>query len=167
MDLHVILTALVGLIFAVALVDACLSDLRHFRIANRDSLAIAGAFALAAPAAGMDIQGGLIHAGAAVLVFAVATFLYTRGVWGGGDVKLVAAVALMTGFAGLSRFLMVMTLVGGGLAIVALVAKRWPACLPGGWGQRMASAGHVPYGIAIAAGGFDWMAVAWVPRLTG
>lgn len=161
---------MVAAVFAAALLDACRSDLREFRIANRDTLAIVAAFAVAVPAAGMDVTGVLVHAGAGAAVFAAGVALYALGVWGGGDVKLTAAVALMTGFAGMPRFLVVMTLAGGLLAVLALVARRLPLAAGNslkGWGERLVSNGHVPYGVAIAAGGFDWLAMSWLPRLAG
>lgn len=167
-DLGGIGKGLAGLVFAAALLDAALSDIRAFRISNRDTLAIGGAFALGA--AGMGLDGVLSHAAAGLAVFIAGFTLYLLRAWGGGDVKLSAAVALMTGFAGLPRFLVVMTLVGGLLAMVALVARRLPLAKDGPvklWGERLASTGHVPYGVAIAAGGLDWLAVSWLPRLTG
>lgn len=161
---------LAGLLFAAALIDACMSDIREFRIGNRCSLIIVVAFMVAAPAAGMGLNAILLHGGAALAVFAAGFALYLLRAWGGGDVKLSAAVALMVGFAGLARFAFIMALVGGLLAAVALVARRLPLAKDGPvklWGERMASSGHVPYGVAIAAGGLDWLAVSWLPGLTG
>lgn len=168
--LGIVVQSVAGLAFAAALVDAALSDIRAFRIANRDTLAVAAAFAVAAPAAGMGLEGVLAHAGAGLAVFAAGFALYLARAWGGGDVKLSAAVALMVGFSGLPRFLVVMTLAGGLLALVALTARRLPLAKGGTvklWGERLASTGHVPYGVAIAAGGLDWLAVLWLPRLLG
>ena len=161
---------LAGLLFAAALIDACLSDIREFRIQNRCSLIIVVAFAVAAPSAGFELTSILLHLAAGVAVFAAGFALYVLRAWGGGDVKLSAAVALMVGFAGLGRFAVVMALVGGLLAALALVARRLPLAKDGSvklWGDRMASTGHVPYGVAIAAGGLDWLAVSWLPRLVG
>jgi prepilin peptidase CpaA len=161
---------LAGLLFAVALINACISDIREFRISNRCTVIAVVAFAVAAPSAGMGGGAILLHAGAGLAVFAAGFALYLLRAWGGGDVKLCAAAALMVGFAGLPRFAFVMALVGGVLAAVALVARRLPLAKAGPvklWGERMASTGHVPYGVAIAAGGLDWLAVSWLPRLTG
>lgn len=169
-ELGTIGQGLAGLVFAAALLDAALSDLRDFRIANRDAMAIATAFVLAVPAADLGLAGGLAHLGAGMAVFVAGFALYLLRAWGGGDVKLSAAVALMVGFSGLPRFLVVMTLVGGLLATVAVVARRLPLAKDGPvklWGERLVSTGHVPYGVAIAAGGLDWLAVAWLPRLVG
>lgn len=161
---------LAGLLFAAALIDACVSDIREFRIANCDSLIILVAFAVAAPSAGMGFHATMLHAGAGLAVFAAGFALYLLRAWGGGDVKLSAAAALMVGFAGLPRFVFVMALVGGLLAALALIARRLPLAKTGPvklWGERMVSSGHVPYGVAIAAGGLDWLAVSWLPRLVG
>lgn len=151
-----------------ALLDAATSDLRAFHIANRDSLLIVAAFVAAVPALGLGVEAALWHAAAGALVFAIGAGLFALGIWGGGDVKLTAAVALMTGFADLPRFLMIMAIVGGMLAGLILLAGRLPLAKAGPvklWGQRLASSGHVPYGVAIAAGGLDWAATALLPRL--
>lgn len=160
-----LLAGLAGVVFAAALADAAVSDIKGFRIPNRDSLLIAAAFAVAVPALGLGLQAAAWHVAAAMAAFALGLILFALKVWGGGDVKLVAAVTLMTGFAGLPRFLLVMALAGGMLSLVLLLLRMLP--VKGAWGARVAASGHVPYGVAIAAGGMDWAIVSLLPRLTG
>ncbi|RAU20945.1 pilus assembly protein CpaA [Paramagnetospirillum kuznetsovii] len=158
-----------SLAFVVALADAAVTDIRQFRIHNRVPLLLIASFA-AAFAVGFDSGAWLGHLGAGGALFAVGAVLFVLGVWGGGDAKMLPAVALWTGFDGLSRFLMVMALVGGGLAVVALLARRVPLGPEGpvrAWGQRLAESGHVPYGVAIAAGGLDWWIMEMLPRVMG
>lgn len=157
-----IMLVLTCTVFAGALVHAALSDFKAFRIPNHDSLAIVAAFMVAVPALGLGLEVTAWHVAAGMVVFAAGAVLFMLKVWGGGDVKLVAAVALMTGFVGLPRFLLVMALVGGMLALVLLLCQRFAA--NGSWGARMAAPGHVPYGIAIAAGGLDWAVLSLLPR---
>ena len=61
---------------------------------------------------------------AAVAVFAAAFFLFWRSVFGGGDVKLVAATALLVGHHDLSRFLILMSLCGGALALLTIAQGK-------------------------------------------
>lgn len=158
-----IATGVAAGLFVGALVDAAASDLRAFRIPNRDSLLIAAAFVLAVPAFGLGFEAAAWHLAAGAAAFALGATLFALRVWGGGDAKLVAAVTLMIGFAGLPRFLLVMALVGGMLSLVLLLLRISAA--KGSWGARMAASGHVPYGVAIAAGGVDWAVLSLLPRL--
>lgn len=151
-----------AIVFVAALLDAAWGDLRSLRIPNRVPLTILAAFVPAALAMGLGGEGWLVHLGTGVLCFAAAVLLFSLGVWGGGDAKLVPAVVLWVGPAELPRFLLVMALVGGLVALAALLARRAEA---GGLGRAMG--GHVPYGIAIAAGGLDWAAMSLLPRLAG
>ncbi len=158
-DVILILSAVV---FVVALLDAAWGDLRDLRIPNRVPLVILAAFVPAALAGGLGGEEWLLHLGTGVLSFMAAVALFSLGVWGGGDAKLVPAVALWTGPAALPRFLLVMAVVGGLVALAALMRRR-----AGAGGLRPALRGHVPYGIAIAAGGLDWAALSLLPRLIG
>jgi prepilin peptidase CpaA len=151
--------AIPGIIFTAALVDAGVSDFRGFRIPDRAPLLLLAGFAPAAWALGLPLTDMLWNLGCAVAVFAGAVALFAARLWGGGDAKLLPAVALWTGLAGLPRLLLVIAVVGGVLALVVLLARRA--------GVEKFAGGHVPYGIAIAAGGFDWAAAAVLPRLMG
>ena len=103
----------------------------------------------------------------ATALFALLVALHGRGVLGGGDVKLAAAVAV--GLAPLATWDFVVTtaLAGGllGLPYLALprlltAAPMLPARPPGGAMRRVAAVeawrmrrgGPLPYGVAIAAG---------------
>jgi len=165
---NTVIIAAAGLVFVIGLADAAASDLRDFQIANRSPLLLLAAFVPAALAAGFHWQDWLDHLGAGVVVLGFGAVLFARGVWGGGDAKLLPAAALWTGFAGLPRLLMLMALAGGVLAVLALVTRRVPLGPAGpvrAWGERLAAAGHVPYGVAIAAGGLDWWFCVALPRL--
>jgi prepilin peptidase CpaA len=108
--------------------------------------------------------GQTLAAGTAV--FTGVFLLFSRGIVGGGDAKLVAATTLLIGYHDLFGFLFLMSLFGGALAL-AIVAqdkiRHQPLilCRPGrissttqGGGDSIATApSTVPYGVAIAAGG--------------
>lgn len=142
-----------GLIFAGTLALAALSDLRSRTIPNFMPVLLLVAFIPAAWFAGYGWPQALSHLGAAAMVFAVAVLLFALRVWGGGDAKLVAAVALWIGFTALSRFVVIMALAGGVLALVMLLI----------YGRRA----RVPYGIAIAIAGLDWWLAAMLSRGVG
>lgn len=147
---------------------AAISDLQRFVIPNRISLALVALFPIYLATgylsgAPVDWIGGLM---AGALVFTVGFGLFTLGVMGGGDVKLLAAVALYAGLNGLLAFTVVTALAGGLLSATLLTAKmislnRIPAnlravMLPAG-GRfpvlRAALRTNTPYGAAIAFGG--------------
>ena len=138
-------------LLALCLVLAAAEDAWRYRISNRLSLAIVALFVVAAALRGFRIDW-LDHLAAAVLVFAVGLPMFARGWLGGGDVKLLTAVALWCGLANLPRLLLLMSLVGGGLVIMLLVLRRiLPA--PNEAAPRhglLRRNGPIPYGIAIA-----------------
>src|SRR5690242_2681808 len=80
-------------IFVIALGLAALHDLRFYLIPNRFCAAIAASFGLFA-AGGLPAAeiGAVLAAG--IGLFAAGAILFARGLLGGGDVKLLAAVAL-------------------------------------------------------------------------
>lgn len=150
----------------VALIGgAAFSDARGFRIPNRIPISILLLFAVVAGArlAPRDI---LLHLAAGLALFAAGAALFAKGIWGGGDAKLIAAVGTWTGFAGMPRFLVAMALAGGVLAILMLAARGLAPRVAGPdapWHWRIARSGHLPYGVAIAVGGLDWILRVGVP----
>ena len=80
-------------------------------------------------------------------VFAVFAIAFRIGAMGGGDVKMVAALALWLPPLAVLKLLVIMSLAGGVLTLAMLVR------------HRLAKAGgqlEIPYGVAIAFGGF-WL----------
>ncbi|MEO0397961.1 MAG: prepilin peptidase [Pseudomonadota bacterium] len=144
-------------VFPAALVIAAATDLYDFKIPNWVSLTLVGAYAcagvfLGAPIAQM-VEGALL--GCAVL--AVGFVLFAVRFFGGGDAKLLAAVAPWIGLAEFVNFLMAMALAGGALAIVLIAFRKTPP-LPvyahAGWLMRMHQNRHeLPYAVAISCAG--------------
>lgn len=150
---YVILLGFMGL-----LVWAIIADFTSLRIPNRLPLAVALLFAAHATAnpGTVDWLGGLLMA---LIVFVVATVLFHFRVMGGGDVKLMAAVALWAGPQNVLEFLLITSLVGGLLALIAVTPLRFVLAdafeaVGGSKTVRAVFRGVVPYGIAIAVGGF-------------
>ena len=153
--------SLLLLLLAALLVWAGVADWRRYVIPNRISLAVA----LLAPAHWLAGGGAAwpwaLAAGAGL--FALGTLLFARGILGGGDVKLLAALALWPPPGELVGLLFVIALAGALLAAATATYLRflrpWPA---GDLAPDAASAqrlrASVPYALAIAAGGL-WYVV--------
>jgi prepilin peptidase CpaA len=140
-------------ILVISLVAAAVSDALRYRIPNTICLAVAGAFFLYAGAAALPLGAVGVHAAAGLAVLAVAAAGFALRMMGGGDAKLIAAVALWLGFRNLLPFLLLMAILGGVLGLALILARRLaPQPVPHGrWWSRLLSRGSgVPYGIAIS-----------------
>jgi prepilin peptidase CpaA len=149
----VCLIALAGLLIAAAW-----QDMRTLHIGNGLSIAIAALFVgwaiigLIAGSYTLQALGLSIACGAGL--FAVGVAAFAIGILGGGDVKLLAAVGLFAGPAGILDLLLVTALAGGLLGVAVLAgAPIGPVPTPGEAALRR----RLPYGPAIAAGGL-WVA---------
>ena len=101
---------------------------------------------------------------ASAAVFTAAFLLFWRDTIGGGDTKLVAAMALLIGYQDLLNFLFLMSLCGGALALAILARDKlrprfWRLSRPSRMPPATEATGcvaatarsTVPYGVAIAA----------------
>ena len=138
-------------LLALCLILAAAEDAWRYRISNGLSAAIVALFIVVAALQGFRIDW-LDHLGAALLVFAVGVPMFARGWLGGGDVKLLTAVALWCGLGDLPRLLVLMSLVGGVLVIALLLLRRaLPATSEAAPRHSLLRRnGPIPYGIAIA-----------------
>ena len=141
--------------FPAAMAFAASSDLFSMKISNWVSLALVGGFFMAAPLAGFDLQLFGQHLAISALVLAIGFACFSFGWMGGADAKIAAAVALWFGWPATFEFLMVASIIGGGLTLV-LLGFRYvplPAAVAGqDWLKRLHDAGNgAPYGIALAA----------------
>lgn len=151
-------------VFSLAVAYGGLSDLRSFRIPNWTSLAALACFFPAALAAGWGMSAVLAHLGAGAAVLGAGFILFALGLFGGGDVKLLAAIAVWTGWESLPAYLLVVVLIGGVLALALVAFRRLK--LTGraasiAWVRQLHSEKRdVPYGVAIAAA-----AIVLLPKL--
>lgn len=109
---------LLGLL-AIALLVAAVTDFRRRQIDNWLNAAIA----LAAPAfwwaSGMSLADIGWQIGLCVLVFAISATLFAMRQMGGGDVKLLSALALWIAPAAFLQLCVIMALIGSALSIAA------------------------------------------------
>lgn len=93
-------------------------------------------------------------------VFLIGAVLFHYGVMGGGDVKLLAVLALWAGPQEITMFMIHVALAGGLLSLLWMTRLRVIAPAFGKFaetdGRRV-----VPYGVAIAAGAFLLIARLW------
>ena len=138
---------LLGLL-ALLLVAASWGDLRTRTISNGLNLAVA---LLAVPfwwASGLALWPDVaLQIGVAALVFAAFAGVFALGAMGGGDVKLLGAVALWLPWPAVLTLLVIMSLAGGALTLAMLIRKRL---------ARSEARLEIPYGVAIAFGGL-WL----------
>ncbi|MEL6709859.1 MAG: prepilin peptidase [Pseudomonadota bacterium] len=129
---------------AIALIIAAISDIRERKIANWLNLGIAAGAPLFWIATGMAIWPDmLIQLALAFVVFWAFAGLFALGWLGGGDVKLLGAIALWLTPMAFLDLLIVMAFVGGAIA-VAFVFRRMIF--------RPKTQATLPYGVAISAG---------------
>jgi prepilin peptidase CpaA len=150
------------LLAGLALLAAALHDIAARTIPNGLGLGIALA-GLLARLLGGELLPGLL---AAALVFLLALLAWRCRVMGGGDVKLLAACALLAPPAAVPGLILAVALAGGGLGLLYLAlrpllpapAALRPAALAAralraeAW--RIRRGGPLPYAVAIALGTF-------------
>lgn len=140
----VIVVPWLALALLLLLVAAGIEDARIREIANWKNVAIA----LLAPlwwwANDLSMADMAWQLGIALVVFALFLGIYAIGQMGGGDVKLLGALALWLPPGAILPMLMVMALLGGALTILLLIDH---------WRRRDKAVPEIPYGIAIAFAG--------------
>ena len=143
---------------AIALLVAGFTDLRSRHIGNW----LTGAVALAAPlfwwAGGLALWPDVaLQVGVALAAFAVLAGLFALGAMGGGDVKLLTALALWIEPTWFLRLLVVMALVGG---VLTIVFAAWHVA------RRRKDRLAIPYGVAISFAGLWVLSAHYWPVAT-
>jgi prepilin peptidase CpaA len=148
------------LLFPAAMALAGAMDLLTMTIPNRITLGLALGFVAAAIWAPLGWPQIASHVGAGALMLCIGILMFSRGWFGGGDAKLLAAAALWFGFEGLLQYLLLVSISGGALVLVILAYRNMPPMLwmhRHEWAMRLHGKGSgIPYGIALAAGGL-WL----------
>ena len=133
---------------AAMLLAASWCDLRSRTIPNTLNLAIAVAAIPFWWSVGLPFwPDAAIQVGVAALVFGLFAIAFAMGAMGGGDVKLIGALALWLPFKAVLVLLFVMSLAGGVLTLALYLRHRL---------ARRGGQIEIPYGVAIAFGGL-WL----------
>jgi prepilin peptidase CpaA len=132
---------------------AALQDAAQLRISNLLSVAIVACFGAWLIVVGPDwsVWQNVV---AFIVALAIGVLLFGRGLLGGGDVKLLAALALWFDLGGALAFAIYTAIAGGILALALMGVRRMlPAGMTSdeGW-LLLRRRGPIPYGLAIASG---------------
>jgi prepilin peptidase CpaA len=151
-----------GLLYALSglVVLAALQDVAQLRISNLFPVSVVALFAAWVAVRGLEAdlwQNGL----AFLVTLLVGMLLFSRGWLGGGDVKLLAAIALWFDISGGLALVVYVAMGGGLLALLFLIARRLIPAPRNGRTRppALTPRGPIPYGIAIAAGTI--LCLAW------
>ncbi|HEV7353909.1 MAG TPA: prepilin peptidase [Brevundimonas sp.] len=150
------LSPVLAAILPLIAVAAAVHDVATYRIPNWMSVVLLAAFIPAALAAGLEPRLIAIDALVGLAALLVGMGLFAGNLLGGGDAKIMAAMAPFMGLAALTEFVLFTAVAGGLLALFALVVRRLPERLrtrgPGWWRRLAEPRGPLPYGVAICAG---------------
>ena len=132
-------------VLAIALLVAAFTDLRNRHIGNW----LTGAIALTAPlfwwASGLALWPDIaLQLGVAAATFAVLAALFALRAMGGGDVKLLTALALWIEPTQFVRLVFMMALLGG---VLTIAFAAWHVM------RRQREKLAIPYGVAISLAG--------------
>ena len=151
-----IVYGLVGAL-AIALLVAAFTDIRRRQIDNWLNAAVAAGAPLFWWATGLSLWPGVaLQLGVAVVTFLVLAGLFALKAMGGGDVKLLTALALWMPAMLFLKLLVIMALAGG---VLTIALSMWHIT------RRRKDQLKIPYGIAIAGAGLwiiattDWLAL--------
>ncbi len=162
----------IAILFPVLLtilnVWAVANDAYCYRIPNMVNLSIILLYPLALMIsdAPLNWQNALL---AFSIVFGIGFMLFVANIMGGGDVKMLASLALWVEYGKvLLDFCLIMSILGGVLTLVLLIARKYAPYVALKTSRRtipqLFSHGEpVPYGIAIGAA-FLWL--LWAGKLT-
>lgn len=160
--------ALALIAFAAVLAAAAFEDFRRLVIPNLLPIVLCALWPVYFAAA-PSLSGALAAIGCALAVFAGGLVMFAFNQFGGGDVKLLTAVALWAGPAGTPSLIMLTALIGGALAVLLLMPG-----VPRVVGAARAALSHapppvehglkmrMPYGLAIIGAA---LVVVVVPHL--
>lgn len=137
------------------IIGAAVIDIVRFEIPDYISISVATlalVFAILEPR-----EAWWSYLAAPLLMFGFGLLAFSRGWLGGGDVKLMTAIAGWTGLGGLPLMFVATSIAGGGLALAKLLARRIAAGQDRRVGSAVRAATPLPYAVAIAIGTLWWL----------
>ncbi|MDX2073868.1 MAG: prepilin peptidase [Alphaproteobacteria bacterium] len=95
---------------------------------------------------------------AMAVTFLAGYAIFALRVMGGGDIKLITALALWVGWNGLLDFVLLFAILGGVFSVIVLIGRKLQPYIPlkGKTPKLFQKNAPIPYGVAIA-GAFLWM----------
>ena len=142
---------------AIALLFAAFTDIRRRQIDNWLNAAIAAAAPLYWWASGLSLWPGVAwQIGVAAVTLIILAVLFALRAMGGGDVKLLTALALWIDPTNFVSLLIWMALLGG---VLTLVFGAWHVA------RRRKERLAVPYGVAISSAGLWVLASQLLPAV--
>ena len=141
---------------AIALLAAAFTDIRNRQISNKLNAAIALGAPLFWWASGLGLADVAWQLGVALLSLVVLAGFFALRWMGGGDVKLLTALALWIKPEGFLHLIAAMALIGG---VLTLAFGAWHIA------RRQRDRLAIPYGVAIAAAALLTLADTYLPAL--
>lgn len=144
-----------ALILPFSTIAAAYQDVRYLRIPNPISIALAVLYLPVALFSPLAITEIALSYAVGLVVLVAGAVLFWRGIIGGGDAKLLAAVAIWVGWPGIGPFLFGVAIFGGVFALLFVSLRFVPSVitrkfLP--WlGDVEILRQKMPYGLAIMA----------------
>ncbi|MBK5264806.1 MAG: prepilin peptidase [Alphaproteobacteria bacterium] len=139
------LTLALAAVLSVLLVIATITDIRSRIISNWLNIAVAALAPLFWFANGLSFWPDmLIQVALAGVIFAVFAAMFAAGMMGGGDVKLLAALALWFPWQSMMTLLLIMAILGGVVTLITVAHHNL--------GRRVGRP-EIPYGVAISLAG--------------
>lgn len=144
MEREFFILTLAGALCALLAV-AAVTDIRSRIISNWLNLAVVALAPLFWIANGLSFWPDMVlQIALAAAVFGIFAALFALGMIGGGDVKLLAALALWLPLQPMMMLLVIMSVLGGAVTLITVIHHRI---------GRRAGRPEVPYGVAISLAG--------------
>ena len=154
---------------SVCMLWVVVSDASRYIIPNSLNLILLGLYILALIF--LPMAPPLPALGAAAIILVIGLGLFSLGLMGGGDIKLLVVLSLWTGWGIATLQFIFLTAISGGLLVFVILPARvllpsvWLKLRPGKPLPRLLTKKQpVPYGIAIAIA-FVWL--LWTDSIVG
>ena len=150
------LASIIFFFFSLPLVIAALNDATSMKIPNWISVVMIAGFFILIPFTWQGPIDFAIHIAVALTFLLVGFALFSFGLLGGGDAKLMAAAAIWFTWPDVPLFILYTSLFGAALGVILLIGRRYVpvSLLTSKWMHAMfKEESKMPYGLAIAAGG--------------
>ena len=160
------------IVFPAICAFAAAMDFFTMTIPNRISLALAALFFVIFPFSGLGWYDLGLHLLTGFVVLLLSIGMFALRWFGGGDAKMLAAVALWFGPSHMFEYLIFVAFSGGVLAMAILMFRSMPLPLflaSESWALRLHERrGGIPYGIALATGALlVYPSTEWFQALAG